>query len=78
MNLNARADSASSGVQQIRSQQQAQGLDLRGDILASMSRMKSDMREADQAISQHDLQAADEYMERADREVGTLEKFLGR
>jgi ribosomal protein S20 len=42
-----------------------------------MSRMKSDMREADQAISQHDLQAADEYMERADREVGTLEKFLG-
>jgi serine/threonine-protein kinase len=78
MNLNARAEAASSGVQQIRSQQQAQGLDLRGDILGAMSRMNTLLGEAERAISAGDLNAAKEYMDRADREVTTLEKFLGR
>jgi serine/threonine-protein kinase len=78
MNLNARAEAASSGVQQIRTQQQAQGLDLRGDILGAQSRMNTLMGEAERAISAGDLNAAKEYMDRADREVTTLEKFLGR
>jgi len=78
MNLDARADAARSGVQQIRSQQQAQGLDIRGDVLASMSRMNNDLGEANRAIAQNDLEAAKEYMERADREISTLESFLGR
>ena len=78
MNLDARADAARSGVQQIRSQQQAQGLDIRGDILAAMSRMNNDLGEANRALAQNDLQTANEYMERADREASTLELFLGR
>ena len=78
MKLDARASSATTGVQQIRSQQQAQGLDIRGDILASMNRLDNFMKEADRALSQNDLQAANEYMERADREISTLESFLGR
>ena len=78
MNLDARASAASSGVEQIRSQQQAQGFDIRGDILASMNRLNNFMREADRALNQHDLQAANEYMDRADREISTLESFLGR
>ena len=78
MNLDARAQSAEAGVQQIRSQQQAQGLDIRGDILAAMNRMHNDMNEADGAMARNDLDAAKEYMERADREITTLEKFLGR
>ena len=78
MNLNARADAARSGVQQIRSQQQAQGLDIRGDILAAMSRMNGDLREANRALGQNDLQTANDYMDRADRETSTLESFLGR
>ena len=78
MNLNARAEAASSGVNQIRGQQQAQGLDMRGDILASMSRMKSFLTEANRAIDQKDLQGAADYMDRADTEVSKLEAFLGR
>lgn len=78
MNLEARSDAARSGVQSIRSQQQAQGLDIRGDVLASMSRMNSDLREAQSAIAQGDLKAASEYMDRADHETAALEKFLGR
>jgi len=78
MNLGARAEAARSGVQQLRSQQQAQGLDIRGDILASMSRMDSFLTEADRAIGQNDLQTANDYMDRADKEVSRLETFLGR
>jgi serine/threonine-protein kinase len=78
MNLGAKADAARAGVQQIRSQQQAQGFDIRGDILASMNRMNNFLGEADHALSQNDLQAANDYMDRADKEVSTLETFLGR
>jgi len=78
MNLDARADSARSGVDSIRRQQQAQGMDIRGDILATMNRLNNDMREAQAALAQNDLKTADEYMSRADKETVTLEKFLGR
>jgi len=75
-NLEARADAARSGVQQLRSQQQAQGFDIRGDVLGSLNRMNSSMGEANRALGQNDLQAANDYMDRADKEVSTLEKFL--
>jgi serine/threonine-protein kinase len=78
INLEARADAARSGVQSIRTQQQAQGLDIRGDILASMNRMNSDIREANSALAQNDLQAAAQYLDRADKETSKIETFLGR
>jgi eukaryotic-like serine/threonine-protein kinase len=77
-NLDARADSARQGVQQIRSQQQAQGLDIRGDILAAMNRMNNDLRDANSALDRDDLNAAKDYMDRAEREIGTLQSFLGQ
>jgi eukaryotic-like serine/threonine-protein kinase len=77
-NLEARSDSASASIQQLRAQQQAQGLGLRGDIVASMSRMQNDLREAQQALNRSDLAAAGEYMDRGDKEVSILEKFLGK
>ena len=76
--LEARADAARQGVQSIRTQQQAQGLDLRGDILAAMNRMNNNLREADSALNRNDLAAAHDYLQKADREIGTLEKFLGQ
>jgi len=76
--LDARAQTASSGVQQIRSQQQAMGLDIRGDVLAAMTRMNNDMRDADHALGQNDLATANSYMDRAGQEIDKLEKFLGR
>lgn len=77
-NLQARADAALSGVESIRSQQQASGLDLRGDILAAMNRLKTDLREADRALQRRDLESANSYLQRGENETNTLEKFLGR
>lgn len=77
-NLGARADAARSGVDSIRRQQQAQGLDLRGDILASMSRLNNDMNSANQSLNRNDPASANQSMDRAERELGTLESFLGR
>jgi eukaryotic-like serine/threonine-protein kinase len=76
--LDARAQAASGNVQQLRRQQQAQGYDMRGDILAAMARMNNDMRAADQALRANDVAAAKDYMDKANREIETLEKFLGR
>jgi serine/threonine-protein kinase len=76
--LGGQADAARDGLQQIRNQQQAQGLDLRGDILASMNRMNAYLSEANNALNQNDLQAANDNMDRAEKEIGTLNTFLGR
>ena len=76
--LSAEADSVRAGIQQIRSQQQAQGLDMRGDVLASENRMNSYLNEADRALSQNDIETAQTEMDRAEKEIGTLKTFLGR
>ncbi len=78
MNMDSRASAAQSGVQQLRSQQQAQGLDIRSDMLASMNRMNNDLGEANRALGQKDLQTANEYLDRADKEISKLESFLGK
>ena len=77
-NLQARADSALAGVEQIRSQQQAQGLDIRGDILTAMNRLHHQLNEAQRALDGRDIATANDYMNRADNDVEKLEKFLGR
>jgi hypothetical protein len=78
MNIEARADAARSGIQSIRSQQQAQGLDIRGDILTALNRMNFNLRAAHSSIAMNDLTAAAQYMDRADQAASHLEKFLGR
>jgi serine/threonine-protein kinase len=77
-NLEARADAALAGVEQIRSQQRAQGLDIRGDIVVAMNRLHHQLDEAHQALAQKDLDTASQYMNQADSEITLLEKFLGR
>ena len=77
-NLEARADAALAGVEQIRTQQREQGLDIRGDILAAMNRLHHQLDQARQALAQKDLDTANEYMNRADSDTEKLEKFLGR
>ncbi|HEV2135635.1 MAG TPA: protein kinase [Terracidiphilus sp.] len=76
--LGSRADTARNGVNSIRRQQQAQGLDLRGDILSAQSRLNNDMNQANQALSRNDPATANQYMDRAERELTTLETFLGQ
>lgn len=76
--LGAQAEAARDGIQQIRNQQQAQGLDLRGDILASMNRMNAYLNVANNALNQNDLQTAHHNMDRAEKEIVALNTFLGR
>lgn len=76
--LDAEAESIRAGIQQIRSQQQAQGLDMRGDVLASLNRMNSYLNEANRALNQNDVQAAQDEMDRAEKEITNLKTFLGR
>ncbi|MGH9604986.1 MAG: serine/threonine protein kinase [Terracidiphilus sp.] len=76
--LGARADADQTGVESIRRQQQAQGFDIRGDILTAMNKLNNDMNEAGQALNGNDLASANQYMDRAERELATLESFLGR
>src|SRR5271156_2791037 len=49
--LDAKADADRAGIQQIRSQQQAQGLDMRGDILAALNRMNAYLKEASRTLN---------------------------
>ncbi|HEY1895400.1 MAG TPA: serine/threonine-protein kinase [Terracidiphilus sp.] len=76
--LDARASTAFSGVQQLRSQQQAQGLVIRGDILEAMNRARQCLSQAHTALGSRDLPSATAYMNGADVEIARLEKFLGR
>jgi eukaryotic-like serine/threonine-protein kinase len=78
MNLSARAEAAQTGVQSIRAQQQAQGLDIRTDILGAMSRMNGLLSEAQRALDRKELDAANDYMDRAEKDVAKLETFLGK
>jgi len=76
--LDADAESVRAGIQQIRGQQQAQGLDIRGDVLASLTRMNSYLNEANQALTQNDIETAQNEMDRAEKEISNLKTFLGR
>lgn len=76
--LASRAGAISSSLQNLQNEQKRSGLGLRGDISASWKRMEYYMDQAEAAISAKDPALAKENMESAEREIQTLEKFLGR
>jgi serine/threonine-protein kinase len=78
MDIDARAQTASGQIDTMRRQQQAQGYDMRGDMVAAMNRMNNNLREADRAVNEHDLEAARDYMDKANADLQRLETFLGR
>jgi eukaryotic-like serine/threonine-protein kinase len=76
--LSTRARAAKDSVENIRRQQNAQGLNLRGDIAAAEDRMGMDIDKAQAALQNQNAKDARRYMEKAEADVETLEKFLGR
>jgi eukaryotic-like serine/threonine-protein kinase len=76
--LDSKAEAARSSIEQLRSQQQAQGLGLRGDIAGSLNRMNAYISEANRSVNEGDIETANADMDRAEKELSTLEKFLGR
>jgi serine/threonine protein kinase len=77
MDLDARADTVRSGIEQLRRQQQAQGYDMRGDMVGALNRLNNSLREADRALNDGNLDVARDYMDRANAEMQRLESFLG-
>ncbi len=76
--LDSKAEAARSSIEGLRAQQQAQGLGLRGDIASSLNRMNAYIAEANRSLNEGDIESANGDMDRAEKELSTLEKFLGR
>jgi serine/threonine protein kinase len=76
--LASRAGAVTASLQDLQQEQRRSGYGLRGDIAASWKRLEHYMDQAEEALSAKDPDAAKTNMENAERELGTLEKFLGR
>ena len=76
--LSSRAHAIKDNVENLRHQQNAQGLNLRGDIAAAEDRMGSDIDKAQAALQNQNAKDARRYMEKAEADLEMLEKFLGR
>mgnify|MGYP001492506172 CR=1 FL=1 len=76
--LSSRASAVDQSLKTLQQQQASSGLSMRGDVSASWIRMKGFMDRADAALSAGQPLMAKLNMDRAEREIDFLEKFLGR
>lgn len=76
--IDSRAAAVSQSLDNIQRQQAAAGYGLRGDIVSAQQRMKSDISKAQSAMQKHDTQGAKKYLDMAEAELSTIEKFLGK
>jgi eukaryotic-like serine/threonine-protein kinase len=78
MLLNTRAGGIRTSLQTLQRSQAARGLNLRGDMQDAASMMDSYMGAANSAIDAGDAASAKSFMDKAERQVEKLEKFLNR
>jgi serine/threonine protein kinase len=76
--IDSRASAVSQSLDNLQKQQAASGYGLRGDIVATQQRMKTDISKAQFATQKQDTKSAKKYLDMAEAELQTLEKFLGR
>jgi serine/threonine-protein kinase len=76
--LDARASAVSASVEGLKRQQEADGLGLRRDMAAAYARMNSYLRSANEELNSGNITAARSHMDKADKEISTLESFLGK
>jgi serine/threonine-protein kinase len=76
--LDARASAVSASVEGLKRQQEADGLGLRRDMAAAYARMNSFLRSANDELNSGNITAARSHMDKADKEISTLESFLGK
>jgi serine/threonine-protein kinase len=76
--LDARASAVSASVEGLKRQQEADGLGLRRDMAAAYARMNSYLRSANDELNSGNIAAARNHMDKADKEISTLESFLGK
>ena len=75
--LNGRVASVKASLGTLKSSMSAQGLGLRGDMVAAEARMDNDVTKAQQALDAQNPDRAQTYMKQVEAEVEKLEKFLG-
>ncbi len=73
-----RVGAVRNSIATLRRSQEASGLGLRGDIAAGEQRLTYYLDEAEAALAERDAEAAKNYLSQAERQLRTLEKFLGR
>jgi eukaryotic-like serine/threonine-protein kinase len=76
--LEARSAAIGAGLNSLRRQQQAAGYGLRGDIEQTEQMMQINLSHAQTALHDGDPDKAKEYLDKAEGQAMTLERFLGR
>jgi eukaryotic-like serine/threonine-protein kinase len=76
--IDSRSSAVSQSLDNLQKQQAASGYGLRGDIVSAQQRMRTDISKAQFAMQKQDTKNAKKYLDMAEAELQTLEKFLGR
>jgi eukaryotic-like serine/threonine-protein kinase len=76
--LEARSAAISQGLDNLRHAQQSQGYGLRGDIVQTEQMMQINLSRAQSALHSGEVDQAKEYLDKAETQATTLERFLGR
>jgi hypothetical protein len=76
--LGARAGGIRSSLATLQRSQAATGLNLRGDMQEAATLMDSFLQGSNAALNAGDVASAKSFMEKAERQVEKLEKFLNR
>src|SRR5208282_4964784 len=76
--IDSRSAAVSQSLDNLQRQQAAAGYGLRGDIVSAQQRMKTDISKAQSAMQKQDTKNAKKYLDMAEAELSTIEKFLGK
>ena len=76
--LSSRAGAVRSSLQTMERSQAAKGLNLRADMQEAASLMGSYLDGVNAALAAGDVASARSFMDKAERQIEKLEKFLGR
>jgi len=75
--ISSREAAANASLDGFQGAQSAQGLQLRGDIVAARQRMQAYAAKAHSALQAQDLENTRKYLDLMETELGKIEKFLG-
>ncbi len=76
--LDARAGAVSASLEGLKRQQEADGVGLRRDMAVAYARMNGFLSSAGADLASGNITAARNHMDQADKEISTLESFLGK
>jgi len=76
--LDARAGAVSASLEGLKRQQEADGVGLRRDMAVAYARMNAYLSSAGADLQSGNINAARNHMDQADKEISTLESFLGK